>query len=186
MTVVVIAVVLLLLLIAVISIARTPAQPRVRERPHGGRPTTGLPGGEIVYSDADSTARPLVARRYPLTGKPDYVVRTSDGRHVPVELKSGHALRGRRGHEPRHEDVLQLVAYMIILDDLHDEAPRYGLLRYADATFEVPYADDLRGEVLDVLAAMQALDDAAVPDGKPDLSKCRACAFKEICDNAVV
>ena len=88
---------------------------------------------------------------------------------------------------PRHEDVLQLAAYMIILDDLYDEPPCYGLLRYADATFEVPYADDLRDEALDLLAAMQTLDAVAeAPRGEPDLATCRACSFKEICDDAIV
>jgi len=185
----VLAVVLLLVVVAAINIARAPARPTVRERPHGDPRALGLPAGRIVYSDADGTARPLVARRYPLTGKPDYVVLTPgpNGHHVPVELKSGRAPRAGGTSVPRHEDVLQLVTYLIILDDLYDHTPRHGLLRYADATFEVPYGDDLRAEVLDLLAEMQALDETDdAPAGDPGRQKCRACAFREICEDALL
>ncbi len=190
--VLILAIVLLLLLVAAVNIARAPGRPAVRERAHGDPRALGLPAGRIVYSDADGAARPLTARRYPLTGKPDYVVLTSGGQRVPVELKSGRAPRVKGGERrPRHEDVLQLVTYLIILDDLYDEPPRYGLLRYADATFEVPYAADLRDEVLDLLAEMQALDDeldeaGQGPHGDPSVQKCHACAFRAICDDAIV
>jgi len=186
------AIILLLLLVAAVNIARAPRLSVIHERAHGDPRALGLPTGRIVYSDAGGAARPLVARRYPLTGKPDYVVLTSGGRRVPVEIKSGRALRAKGGERvPRHEDVLQLVTYLIILDDLYDEPPRYGLLRYADATFEVPYAADLRDEVLDLLAEMQALDEdlgeiEEAPRGEPSAQTCRVCAFKEICDDANV
>src|SRR5947207_15310084 len=51
------------------------------------RRALGLPDGELVYEDADGLGEPLVSSAYPLVGKPDYVVRTPDGRPVPVELK---------------------------------------------------------------------------------------------------
>jgi len=162
----------------------------VQERPHGDPRALGLPTGRIVYADAGGEAQPLTARRYPLTGKPDYVALTPGpgGYRVPVELKSGRALRLANGERaPRHEDVLQLVTYLIILDDLYDEGPRHGLLRYADATFEIPYADSLRDEALDLLAEMQALDGTDdAPDGDSTVVKCRACAFKEVCEDAAV
>ena len=187
MTALVIVVVLLLLVVALVGIALAPPTRRtVRPRRHGGARATGLPPGRVVYSDAGGTARPLAARRYPLAGKPDYVVRAPDGHHIPVEIKSTHARGG-----PRHEDVLQLVTYMIILDDLYRPAPRYGLLRYADATYEVPYTAELRAEVLALLAEMQALDGADLaageaPPGDPSAAKCRACAFRTICDDAAI
>jgi len=197
----VVAVVLLLLLVAAINIVRTPSRRStalVTARRHGGPRATGLPVGRIVYSDAEGTARPLTARRLPLTGKPDYVVLTPDGRRVPVEIKSARLRRPRQGEPiPRREDVLQLATYLIILDDLYTPPPRYGVLRYANATFEVPYTPDLRAETLDLVAAMQALDDAGPdntrarggdegPAGTPSIPLCRACAFKRVCDDAAV
>lgn len=179
-----IVVVLLLLAIAVAAIALAPSgRGAVRARRHGA---TGLPPGRVVYSDADGTARPLAAQRYPLVGKPDYVVLTPGSLHVPVEVKSAR-VRGA----PRHEDVLQLAAYMLILEDLYEPAPRYGVLRYANGTFEVPYTAELRGEVLALLDEMQALDGTDplrgdAPPGNPSAAKCRACAFRAICPDAAL
>lgn len=177
-----IVVVLALLVVATLVIAWAPSERRaVRPRRHGGPRATGLPPGRVVYSDAGGTARPLLARRYPLSGKPDYVVQAPDGRRIPVEIKSAR-VRGA----PRHEDVLQLVTYLLILDDLYAPPPRYGLLRYANATFEVPYTAELRDEVLALLAAMQALDGDEPPPGDPSVTTCRACAFRAICADAAV
>lgn len=184
MTTATIAIALLLLAGAVMVIVLTPpARRTVRPRRHGGPRATGLPAGQIVYSDAEGTAAPLVARRYALSGKPDYVVLTPEGWRVPVEIKSA-----RVRHAPRHEDVLQLVTYMLILDDLyeHEPPPRYGLLRYADATFEVPYTAELRAEVLALLAEIQELDGDEPPSGDPDVARCRSCAFKAICPDAAL
>jgi CRISPR-associated exonuclease Cas4 len=181
------------LALAVLVIVLTPPRRRqVRELPHGPGRRDGLPAGEIVYSDANGAAEPLIARRIPLLGKPDYVVLGRDSRRLPVEIKSARAPRPERGaRAPRHEDVLQVVAYLIILDDLYTPAPAFGLLRYADATFEVPYTPRLRNEVLGIVARMQALDVAATqsrdrpPRGTPTHEKCHACAFRAICDDAM-
>ena len=181
MTTVTILIVLLLLAVAVIGIVRTAPRGEVRERSHGSERATGLPPGRVVYSDTGAATRPLVARTYPLLGKPDYVVLSPDGQRIPVEIKSA-----RVAGAPRHEDVLQVATYLLILDDLYEPAPRYGVLRYANATFEIPYTPELRDEVLEVLAEMQALDGADPPPGDPSPARCRACAFRAICDDAAV
>ncbi len=180
------------LALAVLVILLTPPRrEQVRERPHDPSAGGGLPPGEIVYSDARGTAEPLIARGHPLLGKPDYVVLGRDGRRIPVEIKSGRAPRTQSGRRlPRHEDVLQVVTYLIILDDLFSPAPAYGVLRYADATFEVPYAPRLRREVLRIVDQMQVLDAVAgsrdrPPRGTPSDATCRACAFRAICDDAM-
>lgn len=184
-TVVIVALVALLLLVAAINIARTaPGGRAIAERRHGGPRATGLPPGRVVYSDADGTARPLVARSYPLSGKPDYVVLTPDGSRVPVEVKSG-----RVGRAPRHEDVLQLTTYLLILEDLYGLPPRYGLLHYANRSFEVPYMPELRDEALAILDEMQSLDASSAadaPPGAPSPALCRVCAFRTVCDEAIV
>jgi len=182
------ALVCVLLLIATVDVARTPPHLSSRASERGDEQELGLPPGRIVYTDADGAAEPLAAHRYPLCGKPDYVVRTPQGLHVPVEVKSARA-----GKAPRHEDVLQVVVYLLILDDLypHDPAPRYGLLHYRNADIRVVATPDLRAEVLDILAQLQAIDDAignneaaAGPPGNPGVARCRACAFKAICEDA--
>ena len=62
---------------------------------------TGLPTGEVVYTDTGAWERvpePLLSRRYGLVGKPDYLVRVQTGGQttlVPVEVKSPRLRRGR-------------------------------------------------------------------------------------------
>jgi hypothetical protein len=54
------------------------------------RRRTGLPAGEVVYSDTGAWQRcesPMVSQRHGLTGRPDYLVHTK-GATIPVEVKS--------------------------------------------------------------------------------------------------
>ena len=135
----------------------------------------GLPRGEVVYSDADSRARPLVSPRRPLSGKPDYVLRIRGGWQVPVEFKSY-----RYGAQPPHPDLIQLGAYLVLLDDLHDRPPPYGVLRYRDRALRIPYTPALREEVLRLLEAVRT-GGGEPPEGTDSAALCRACPFQPIC-----
>ena len=110
------------------------------------RQSSGLPAGTMLYRDTEemeAPERPLRSRRYGLVGRPDYLVRTRErGRRyvVPVEVKSR-----RRPAQPYASHILQLAAYCLLVEDNFDAAPPYGLLRYADATLQIPYTDELRG-----------------------------------------
>jgi len=184
-TLVVVLIVLALTTILALNIALTSRKDS--SFPQNVEDDRGLPEGVVVYSDADGAGTPLYATRYPLLGKPDYVVRTPRGVHIPVDVKSGRAGRG-----PRHEDVLQLVVYLMILDDLYprDPTPRWGELRYANATYAVTDDPALRDEVLTIVAAMTQIDaafghdDPSPPVGVARAAVCRTCAFKTVCEDA--
>src|SRR5687768_7501856 len=96
---------------------------------------TGLPTGEVVYSDTrawEQVPEPLLSRRYGLVGKPDYLVRVRSGQQetlVPVEVKSR-----KRPPVPPEGHILQLATYCLLVEDVHKLRPAYGLLHYADAT----------------------------------------------------
>jgi CRISPR-associated exonuclease Cas4 len=113
-----------------------------------------------------------------LSGKPDYVIRTRRGAHVPVEIKSY-----RGGARPPHADLVQLGAYLLLLEDLTGKKPQYGILRYRDRTLRVPYTEALRAEVLRLLEQAQR-GDARPPAAMPHPSLCRPCPFAPICDAA--
>ncbi|MBM3134297.1 MAG: CRISPR-associated protein Cas4, partial [Chloroflexi bacterium] len=53
---------------------------------HRLRQQTGLPGGRVGYSDTVAAGESLLAPRYGLVGKPDYIVWEND-RPIPVEVK---------------------------------------------------------------------------------------------------
>jgi CRISPR-associated exonuclease Cas4 len=159
--------VLLALLVAALCIVTV-----VRRARHGAAPRS------LIYTDADGRGRSLHSPLRPLSGKPDYVIRTRRGDLVPVELKSY-----RGGARPPHADVIQLGAYLLLLEDVHGRRPRHGILRYPDRSLRVPYTEALRAEVLGLLEHIQH-GGSAPPPGAPHPAVCRACPFAPMCDVA--
>ena len=151
------------------------------------RAATGLPTGEVVYTDTDAWEKvpePLLSRRYGLVGKPDYLVEVREGRRtslIPVEVKSR-----RRPRITPDSHVLQLATYCLLVEDVHKVRPAYGLLHYADATLQIPYTDDLRRAVLDIADAIRSARTA--PDlhrDHDDPARCRGCGYAHGCGEVV-
>jgi CRISPR-associated exonuclease Cas4 len=138
----------------------------------------GLPEGELVYEDADGQGELLSSRAFPLAGKPDYVVRTPDGRPVPIELK----LNVQNILEPYKNHQVQVAAYCLILEDYFERPPTHGILRYADREFVVEYTPALRKKVIRLLNEMaQYNEEQAPPLANQRAAKCRACPFQPTC-----
>ncbi|GAB4400537.1 MAG: CRISPR-associated protein Cas4 [Anaerolineales bacterium] len=144
----------------------------------------GLPRGRLVYGDTgrwERTREPLFSRRYGLTGRPDYLVRVGNAR-VPVEVKSGQAPA-----QPYEGHVLQLAAYCLLAEEVFGVRPPYGLLRYDNATLEIPYDEPLRSRLLDTLAAMREARAHGSADRDHDTpQKCLRCGQRENCDQRLV
>jgi CRISPR-associated exonuclease Cas4 len=148
------------------------------------REASGMPAGEIIYTDAGDwrrNDRPLFSNRYGLTGKPDYLVRQG-GAIIPVEVKSTRL----RGREPYESHKMQLAAYCLLVEDVMKVRPGYGILKYADATIRVDYTDDLRRNVLMILDEMRrAMAARDVPRSHDDPRRCRYCGYRDVCDQAL-
>ena len=147
------------------------------------RQGSGLPAGSVIYRDTgawEETEQPLRSRRYGLVGRPDYLVKTRDrGKSfvVPVEVKSR-----ARPAQPYASHILQLAAYCLLVEDNFDAAPPYGLLRYADATLQIPYTDELRRRVLETAAEIRQARRA--PDTRrshDEPRRCAACGYRSAC-----
>lgn len=145
---------------------------------------SGLPTGRVVYSDTrgwQATPQPLLSRRYGLVGKPDYIVEEG-GAWTPVEVKPT-----RRAATPYLSDILQLAAYCLLIEDVWGQAPRRGLLRYAEQTFAVDYTPDLKAVLLDTLAEMRVQRHARdVPRDHDEPGRCAACGLRAHCDQRLV
>jgi CRISPR-associated exonuclease Cas4 len=144
------------------------------------RRSSGLPAGEVVYSDTGAWGRvekPLFSTRLQLTGRPDYLVR--DGADViPVEVKSGRAPAA--GAHPAH--IYQLAAYCALVTDVYQRRPRYGLIRYSDKLLKIAFTTDLERELEELLEDMRADADAESVARSHDVAaRCAACGFREIC-----
>jgi CRISPR-associated exonuclease Cas4 len=147
------------------------------------RARSGLPAGRVVAADVGPWRRldrPLFSRRHGLTGRPDYVV--ADGADlIPVEVKSARAPA-----RPYASHVLQLAAYCLLVAETSGRRPPYGILRYADRTFQIPYTRELEEQLLEVLEAMR--DDLAAGDAPrrhQDPRRCAACGYREVCEEAL-
>jgi len=145
--------------------------------------SVGLPKGEIVSMDTMDWQRsdPLYAPRLRLAGKPDYVVRVGPSL-VPVEVKPG-----RRASQPYESDVLQLMAYCLLVEETSGRRPDYGLLCYKTHTFRLAYDGRLRGLVLDTVDQMRR--DLLRHDVHPnhaDPSRCRFCGYAQDCGQRLV
>ena len=144
---------------------------------------TGLPAGEVVYSDTgqwEKQEQPLLSRRYGLVGRPDYLVRVVENGasvSIPVEVKSR-----RRPAEPFASHILQLATYCLLVEDVLKVRPPYGLLRYADATLRIDYSDELRGAVLAAADGIRSARSATdVGRDHQDANRCRNCGYRQAC-----
>lgn len=148
-----------------------------------GRERSGLPAGRVVAADMGGwqrLAQPLFSHTYQLTGRPDYVV--ADGADlIPVEVKSGRAPA-----RPYDSHVLQLATYCLLVEETSGRRPPYGILRYADETFEIPFTPELEEELLAVLEEMREdLEVGDAPRDHDDRYRCAACGYREVCDEAL-
>ena len=156
---------------------------------HAKQQTSGLPIGEIIYSDTNAwqaVTRPLLSRRHGIVGKPDYVVAEGHGRSrmmVPVEVKSGKC-----PETPPTGHLLQLAAYCLLVEEHYGTALDHGLLRYADATLRIPFTSALRAEVLAVAEAIRRAESArSLACDHNVAARCRACGYRHGCgDEALV
>lgn len=151
---------------------------------HGQPPGGTL--GQRIYSDTGPcrVEQSITSRRLRLTGKPDYIYDTQ-GLMVPVEVKSRPA--GRDG--PRQSDVMQVLTYCVLIEDVWGAPVSHGIIEYADKKYVVPYGPEERQKVLDTAAAIRL----AYWTGKADRSheepwRCGPCGYRarDICGQALV
>ena len=144
------------------------------------RRRAGLPEGRIVYSDPGlwgKVEKPLYDSALGLTGKPDYLVK-NHGQVIPVEVKSMWAPR-----EPYDSHRLQLGAYCLLVERSLGRRPPYGLLRYRNRTFRIPYSTAFEDEVIGVLADIRDHKDLEeVCRSHEHPNRCARCGYRNRCD----
>ena len=78
-------------------------------------------------------------------------------------------------------DLLQLVAYFLILEDVYGKKPAFGRLVYQDYMFEIKNTAKIRREVLTIVKEMRAMLQSGVAEPKPSFAHCRPC----VCNGTV-
>lgn len=142
-------------------------------------------GYELIYSDArdkkmDTDSKILLSEEYGLRGKPDFIFRKKHNRQlVPVELKSGRC----KDNLPHRGDMMQLVAYFMLISDVFDTAPKYGYLVYNDCMFKIKNTRALRHDLEDILSEMRDIINGGEIERAANASfaACRYC----VCNGSV-
>jgi CRISPR-associated exonuclease Cas4 len=143
----------------------------------------GLPRARarVLYDDAIQgrpLERALVSHRHQLVGRPDFLIEGRDGVVIPVEAKPL-----RRASRPYAGDLLQLAAYCVLVEETEGIRPPYGILRYAEQSWEVPFDDALEDRLLarlDEMDEAEELGDAA--RSHEQAGRCAGCGMREHCD----
>ncbi len=130
--------------------------------------------GRLVAVDAGAPSI-LRSDRYRLEGRPDAVRELPDGRAVPIELKSRPAPRGG----PPASHLVQVWAYCLLVEEETGRAPPFGILRYVDGEYRVPWDRPARAELLRLRDAI-----ARPYDGRatPSPGRCARCPWSPVCD----
>ncbi len=146
------------------------------------RRRSGIPWAPVVYRDTDAREldAPLFAKSLGLTGKPDYLIERR-GKLIPIEVKPG-----RLAAQPYESDLMQLAAYCVLVEEDLGLTPPYGLLRYAERTFQLDFTPQVRERVIELLGEMRALLDADDCErSHNDARRCGACGLLEQCEDAL-
>jgi CRISPR/Cas system-associated exonuclease Cas4 (RecB family) len=151
------------------------------------RQQLGLPNGDVFYQDHQGQPMLAVAlhsRVYNIRGKPDCLIRTSDG-IIPVELKKSARPPSRGGVYPNH--LIQVLAYIVLVREHYDEPVPYGLVVYGDeaARKVLPTPENLAwfAEVVDQVRLARGLQQ--LDRSHHQRNRCRGCGLKHSCSQSL-
>ena len=145
------------------------------------RQYSGLPQGKIIYQDVSGLAKqPLYSSSLGLTGKPDYLLKDQYNNLIPVEVKSSSA---PRDGQPYQSQQLQLAAYFLLVEDVLQRPVPYGLIRYRDQTLRIANTEELRGQLMEMIAQMRILlARDAIHRSHDHPQRCARCSMAHACD----
>lgn len=122
----------------------------------------------------------LVSWEYGLTGKPDYLVE-HEGIPVPVLVKTGLAPKDN----PHDSHVAQILVYCLLVHETTQVAPPFGIIRYADRTFEVDYTESAVQALLELVDEMRAARGKTPARSHDSRRRCVACSHRRHCDQSL-
>lgn len=146
---------------------------------------SGLPSGRLVYADTDqlqAIPKPFYDPVLNLVGKPDYVIRQKDGSLIPVDFKSVNAPL-----TPYDSHVYQVLAYCYLIEQTQGIKPGFGIIRYQDKSFEVPYDQQEKAKLLALIEDLRFVENSLEsPDrSHHQAARCRSCGYRDICEQSL-
>ena len=136
-----------------------------------------IPNGKITYQDLNVPAKPFFSKKYNLTGKPDYIIKSKKW-FIPIELKTGAYSEAQKNH------ILQLAAYCHLLEENYNSFVPYGILIYSDrARFKIPFDPKIRFELESTIKNIKnTILTGKISRNHNELSRCKNCSMRTHCD----
>ena len=137
-----------------------------------------IPSGHIIYADILHPEQTIHSKSFCLGGKPDYIVKTTQGEIVPVEVKTGYHVSPKPWH------IMQLIAYCHIVSDQYEHPVSYGILVYYDTKkqFRIPYTKKYQNLLTSTIEQMyDPLVGRMVHQTQIDVSRCSHCSYHQVC-----
>ena len=137
-----------------------------------------IPEGKITYSDLNKPAKAFFSKKYMLTGKPDYIIK-SKNKLVPVEVKTG------KNNQPKKNHIYQLAAYCHLLEENYGGFIPYGILIYnKSAQYKIPFDPKMRYELENTIQKMrQQMITGNITLNHNSYQKCINCSMREYCNS---
>lgn len=118
----------------------------------------------------------LCSEKYGLQGKPDMIYKHRiTGELLPVEIKSG------KTDFPHDGDLLQVGAYMLIIEDIYGYSTKKAVIIYKNNCFMIRNTRSVRMRVLETSDRMRTMLKTGEEEANSSFANCRNC----ICDQTV-
>ena len=131
--------------------------------------------GKIEYIGNSREGKEMESEKYGLRGKPDYIIKVGD-EYIPVEQKSMEA------NHPRFSHVMQVTAYCMIIEDIYGKPPPYGIIKYSNRQFKIPYEERWKNIVMKIRKNMlRDMEKGVAHRNHNNARKCATCARREHC-----
>lgn len=152
------------------------------------RKKTGIPAGEVFYQDLPGQpffGEPLRSDALGISGKPDGLVRTTDGT-VPVELKNSSRPPARGEVYANH--LIQALVYCALVEEQMKVRVPYALVIYAGQQVrKVEFTDARRQWLLQTIHEVEAARARLAANRNHDhRGRCAGCGVRSQCDQALL
>ena len=140
----------------------------------------GIEEGRIDYVDAlDRKEATLCGKVLNISGKPDIILEL-EGYYIPQEVKTGKIPRG-----PYFSHILQLAAYLKLVEDNYGIRPPYGYIQYGDKDdnrYKIYYDEKLEELLVEKVTTIEHLIESRdVHRNHRRYGKCYHCSRKTVC-----
>ncbi|RLG57347.1 MAG: CRISPR-associated protein Cas4 [Candidatus Hydrothermarchaeota archaeon] len=116
----------------------------------------------------------LISRKYMLVGRPDFIIEEENILY-PLEFKATKA-----PPYPYASNIAQLLSYCILVEE-NFSRPRYGIIKYLNNEFKIPYDEKEKKFIEHVIFTIHTYSALNLKPKAEMNEKCKACGYANTC-----